>query len=57
MSLGFFEDFRVEEFSHRAAEAMPTELANKEPQDRDQGFIAKLLMWPLSLPLNFLSDL
>ena len=36
---------------------MPTELANKEPQDRDQGFIAKLLMWPLSLPLNFLSDL
>lgn len=57
MSLGFFEDLRVEEFSHRAAEAMSTDLANKQPQNGDQGFIAKLLMWPLSLPLNFLSDL
>ena len=57
MSLGFFEDLRVEEFSHRTAEAMPTDLANKEPQEGDKGFIAELLMWPLFLPLNFLSDL
>ena len=36
---------------------MPTDLANKGPQEGDQGFIAELLMWPLFLPLNFLSDL